>query len=127
EKEAAQSVIRSASIPSDSLFLAPQTDIKQLAALIKRMDIFISNDCGPKHIAVAVGTPTVTIFGPTNSISWADECDGFHAVVRAEVNCGPCDKMVCPGRGNICMEGITPECVKEEAEKIMAKRRGGKR
>ncbi len=50
--------------------IAPETSVNQLAAIIKNLDVLITNDGAPKHIAVAVGTRTLTIYGPTNYKSW---------------------------------------------------------
>lgn len=44
--------------------------VRQLAALLSRVSVFVGNDSGPKHLAVAVGTPTVTLFGPEHPFEW---------------------------------------------------------
>lgn len=63
-----------------------------LAALIRRCRVLVANDSGPVHLASAVGTPVVAIFGPTNHRAWgpypADE--PTHRVVREQVACQPC-------------------------------------
>ena len=53
------------------LILAGKTNIKQLAALLKRCDLFIGNDSGVMHVAAAVGTKVVAVFGPSNDRAWA--------------------------------------------------------
>ena len=49
--------------------IAPET-VAQLAAVLERVDLFVGNDSGPGHVAAAVGTPTVSLFGPTNPVIW---------------------------------------------------------
>ena len=56
--------------PAHLTCLAPQ-DLRSLAALLHGVDLFIGNDSGPGHIAAAVGTPTLTLFGPTDAATWA--------------------------------------------------------
>ncbi len=55
----------------------------QLAALLQRCDLYISNDTGPMHLSTAVKTPTVALFGASNLIQWAPPWDR-HAVVARE-------------------------------------------
>ena len=47
----------------------PKT-VAHLAALLERVDLFVGNDSGPGHVAAAVGTPTISLFGPTNPVIW---------------------------------------------------------
>ncbi len=49
--------------------ISPRT-VAQLAAVLERVDLFVGNDSGPGHVAAAVGTPTVSLFGPTNPVVW---------------------------------------------------------
>src|SRR5205823_2351989 len=50
--------------------LIPPTSLRQMAALLSRCLLVVTNDNGPMHIAAAVGTPTVTIYGPTDPYAW---------------------------------------------------------
>ena len=73
------------------LNLVGRTKLKQSAALIQRCDLFIGNDSGPMHIAAAVGTPVIGIFGPTNPVKnrpWGTYSDAV--VVRHPLPCSPC-------------------------------------
>ena len=56
-------------LPAELLSLSPPT-LLDLAALLARTDLFVGNDSGPGHIAAAVGTPTLTLFGPTDPRLW---------------------------------------------------------
>jgi ADP-heptose:LPS heptosyltransferase len=71
------------------LSLSGKTTLKQTAALIKLARLFIGNDCGPLHIAAAVGTPTISIFGPTDPQKLAPLGEA-HIYVRSDAACSPC-------------------------------------
>jgi ADP-heptose:LPS heptosyltransferase len=60
-----------ASLMETEVHLAPPTDLHQAAALVKRCRLLICNDGGLNHIAVATGTPTLAIFGPTDPVVWS--------------------------------------------------------
>lgn len=72
-----------------------QGSIVHLAAALKKASVMFSNDSGPLHLAVALGTPTVSIFGPTDPAMTGPHGPG-HAVVRRNLDCSPCFKRRCP-------------------------------
>jgi ADP-heptose:LPS heptosyltransferase len=84
---------------------APNLPLRQLAALISQCDVFVSNDAGPMHIAVAVGTPTIGIFGPGEENIWFPypRQDG-HRALRKDVFCHPCHLDFCNRKGEGYME-----------------------
>jgi heptosyltransferase-2 len=85
--------------------IAGRTTVSQLAAAIARCRLFVTNDTGPMHVADAVGTPMVAIFGPTDWI----ETPPFgknHTIVRHEIECSPCLKRVCPLGHHDCMKKV---------------------
>ena len=67
------------------------TTILQSAALITRCHLFIANDSGPMHIAVAVDTPTISIWGPSDHIRDGHQSEK-HTIIRANLDCSPCKK-----------------------------------
>jgi ADP-heptose:LPS heptosyltransferase len=82
--------------------LAGKTDLKTLAALYEKTSIVVSTDTGPMHMAAAVGTPVVALFGPT--APWRTGPFGDdHQIVRADLECSPCFKRQCK----------TIDCMKE--------------
>jgi len=92
---------------------AGKTSVKQAAALIEQCDLLVCNDSGLMHAAVAVGTPVVAIYGPTDIRRTAPLGYG-HAVIRHELPCSPCFKLegddqvhVCPHHD--CLMTITAE------------------
>ena len=64
----------------------------QVAALIEQCDLLVCNDSGLMHAAVAVGTPVVAIYGPTD-IRRTAPLGGQHTVIRHELPCSPCFKL----------------------------------
>ena len=89
--------------------IAPATDLKQLAALIGRCDLHIGNDSGPRHIAVARDTPTLTVMGSTHESKWTFPSE-LHRVVFEPVACRPCERKTCPTQIE-CMGDLTAEKV----------------
>jgi lipopolysaccharide heptosyltransferase II len=93
-----------------------KTSVNQLACLIKRCSVYISTDSSPLHIAAAVGTPFIALFGPTDPrrhLPAAGDC----ALIKKELPCSPCYKSKCKSKK--CMELITPEEVLEAIEKLL--------
>lgn len=79
---------RVAEILGDSVVnLAGQTDLWVLAAILERCEVVIANDGGVGHVAAAVGTPVVSIFGPSNDKAWRPLGS---LVVAADLGCRPC-------------------------------------
>ena len=72
-----------------SVDVAGETTLTELAALIRRSAICVTNDSGPMHLAVALGRPVVSVFGPTDPI-WIGPYRRADAVLRAGVPCSPC-------------------------------------
>lgn len=89
---------------SPSVNLGRQTTLKDLAYLYKSASLVITPDSGPMHIAAAVGTPVVALFGPTDP-SRTGPCGEGHVVVRKEMPCSPCFLKKCST--NKCMKEIT--------------------
>ena len=91
--------------------LTGKTSLLQLAALLERCHLLVTNDTGTMHVATAVGTPVVALFGSTDPITtgpWGDR----HVVVKKEVPCSPCWKRICP-TDHRCMKLITVNEVEE--------------
>jgi len=99
-----------------ALNLAGHTTLKMLAALYKKTVLVISTDTGPMHLAAAVETPVVAIFGPT--APWRTGPYGSsHRVVRADPECSPCFKRQCETID--CMHQISVDQVFDAVSKII--------
>jgi heptosyltransferase-2/heptosyltransferase-3 len=90
------------------LDLTGRLDIDAMGAVMQLCDAVIANDTGPMHLAVAVGTPTVGIFGPTAARNYGPYGDR-HRAVQSHIYCGPCFKIGGPmvDCGAVCMQRIT--------------------
>ena len=94
---------------------------RQMAALIARSSLLISGDTGPMHVAAAVGTPYLALFGPT-PVAGRVPLAGPGRALWHPVPCGPCDQKVCPNVGDDymrCMKLLTVEEALEAAESLL--------
>lgn len=94
--------------------------LQELAALIKKSDVLVTNDSGPMHIAAAVGTPVVALFGPTEPARtgpYTENC----IVIKKEMDCSPCFRSRCTKKSFECMEFITVDEVFEAVKKLLGK------
>ena len=89
--------------------VAGKTTVRQLMALIKRCNFFITNDSGPMHIAAAFDVPLVAIFGSTDHTGTSPYSSNA-LVVRSDVECAPCKLRECP-TDHRCMTSVTAESV----------------
>lgn len=88
------------------LDLSGRTTIPELAALLERAALLVTNDTGAMHVADAVGTPIVALFGPTDPVATPPFRDG-HALLREPVDCAPCLLRRCP-IDHRCMTRLDP-------------------
>ena len=103
--------------------LAGRTTLAELAALIRRAALCVTNDSGSMHLAVALGRLVVSVFGPTDPVR-IGPYGRPEAVVRADVPCAPCHLRRlrdCP-RGHLCMERVTADMVLGTVERALADR-----
>ncbi len=104
--------------------LVGRTDVKTLAAVLKRADVLISADSGPMHLATAVGTPTVALFGSTDP-AVTGPFDADSVTIFKDLPCAPCgNHPTCEGRYD-CLRAITPDEVARAARRLLRARRGG--
>jgi len=84
--------------------LGGQTSLRELAHLYQRVRLLITTDSGPMHLAAAVETPVVALFGPTDPARTGPYGEG-HRVLRTGIDCSPCFRKQC--NSGICMQAIT--------------------
>jgi len=96
--------------------LCGKTTINQLTCLIKRCAVYVSADSSPLHIAAAVGTPFVALFGATDPRRHLPAAKDY-AVIKKDLPCSPCYKSKCKTKE--CMKLITPEEVLEAIVKLL--------
>jgi len=86
--------------------LADNTTITELINKISSLDLFITGDSGPMHIAAAFQIPTVAIFGPTKDKETSQWMNKKSIIVKKNLNCQPCMKRTCPLQHHDCMNLI---------------------
>ena len=91
-----------------------------LKEIVRRCDLMVTNDTGPRHIAAAFDVPVVTVFGPTHP-EWTEIYFEKERKVAVKVFCGPCQKKVCP-LDHRCMTHVTPGMVYENALRLLAQK-----
>ena len=84
--------------------LAAQTSIKELISQIANLDLLITGDSGPMHLAAAYQIPTVAIFGPTNDKETSQWMNEKSIIVKKSLDCQPCMKRACPLKHHKCMK-----------------------
>jgi lipopolysaccharide heptosyltransferase II len=104
--------------------LAGDLGIRGFAATVERAEVFIGSDSGPMHIAAAVGTPVVALFGPNTPDRFAPR-GSASVVIHHRYPCSPCDQKRCVRPEDPCMKAITVTEVLDAALALMAERRSG--
>jgi ADP-heptose:LPS heptosyltransferase len=112
----------------DKLILIPETTLLQAAAFISGLNLLIGSDGTPQHMAQALETPSLTLFGPSWGNGWTLPGDSRYRYLQHFLDCGPCDHTLCPfpERRSVdsgyplpepshyhreCLDRITPETV----------------
>ena len=108
------------SLLEEKSIIAPETTIQELAAMIARCKILIANDSGPMHIATAVGTPVLALFGPTNPYMHGPFGDKNEWIHLDELECIECNLLVCP-RKHECFRDLPVEKVLDKVELLISK------
>ena len=93
-----------------------RTTVNQLACLIKKCGVYITCDSAPLHIAAAVGTPFVALFGPTDPRRHMPPAKK-HILINKQLSCSPCYKSKCDKRA--CMESIKPQEIVEAVKQLL--------
>jgi len=96
--------------------LAGKTSVEELISQISQLDMFITNDSGPMHLAAAFQIPTIAIFGPTRHIETHQWQNDNEMLLRRDMPCAPCMKRVCPLKHHECMKLITAKDVLKKLE-----------
>ncbi|MCM3904499.1 MAG: lipopolysaccharide heptosyltransferase II [Pyrinomonadaceae bacterium] len=101
------------------IMITGETSLAQVAAVLSLVDLLVTNDTGPAHIASGLGRPTLVIFGPTNPLTTRPFSPAAE-IVREPPDCAPCMLRDCP-IDHRCMTAITPERVLERARVLLGR------
>src|SRR5262249_20045934 len=100
----------------------PAIRIRQLAALIRGARLFAGNDSGPMHLAAAVGTPVLALWGSSDSRRWRP-WSVPHCVVQNPFECNPCPGYRClVASSPLCIESVTVEQVNNAVDDLLGAR-----
>jgi len=120
-------------LPQEAYDFAGRYKVRETLALIARFDLFLSPDTGPMHMACATGTPSVSVFGPSDparyfsgrDLTTGGRASSWHVVVRPELWCSPCNLIRRPPRectgpaGPECLRSISVDRVAAEAARLL--------
>ncbi len=100
------------------VLLLPETNLKQLAAMLQKVDLLVTTDSGPMHIAAAMGTPCVALYGPTNPKLQGPYGQGHQLVYNNKLTCLGCNRLDCEHIA--CMDTITVNDVLASVQKCIS-------
>ncbi len=98
-----------------------RTSLVELSYLLKGARGCVGPDSGPAHIAAAVGTKHVTLFGPTSAQRVAP-FGSEHLSVHSSVGCSPCYRRECPGLNTVCMRLISADSVWQKLQQVLGEK-----
>ena len=116
DRELGQTISRMMTAPT--IDLSGQTSLGEAMALIDRCDGFVTNDSGLMHVAAALNTPLVAIFGSTNWTT-TSPYSPTSRIVRVPIECSPCMQPVCPLGHMNCMKRVTVDMVFGAVEDLL--------
>jgi heptosyltransferase-2 len=119
EREMACRIAELANRPSVTSLTEEAVSLGLIKACVRRCDLMITTDSGPRHFAAAFDRPVVTLFGPTH-IAWTETHFARAKHLQKAVECGPCQLRVCP-LDHRCMKLLSPAEVYETATVLLAR------
>jgi ADP-heptose:LPS heptosyltransferase len=98
--------------------LSGQLNLNDLAYVLSKLDLLITNDSGPMHMAAALGVPLVAVFGPEDPARLGPyTAPRFYRIVSGFVPCSPCKKSTCDSM--LCLDAVSPDEVLRKCESLM--------
>jgi heptosyltransferase-2 len=119
ERELARTIATQADRPTVHALSEHTLSVGLTKACVRRADLLITTDSGPRHFAAAFDRPVVTLFGPTH-IAWTETFHPKAIHLQKKVDCGPCQQRVCP-LDHRCMRLLTPTEVFQAAVELLAR------
>lgn len=104
--------------------LAGRTRLPELGGVLAEMDLVVTNDSGPMHLAAAVGVPTLAVFGPTDATRTGPYGE-HHRVIASSIPCRPCFSRQCRRPDLPCLTGISVDDVLQAARTMLRACQGG--
>jgi len=111
-------------LAGDAAVYVPEIPVRAVAAVVSLLDGMVVSDGGIMHLSVAVGTPTIGIFGSAEPDIWFPyESFGPYAPMVVPMECRPCHQHVCPLGHTDCLNRISPDMVSQRLRSVMSGRR----
>ena len=97
---------------ASNVTVLPVLPIRKIAAILSMLHVYVANDCGVMHLAVAVDTPTIGLFGPSQPEIWFPyDSEKGHQALSYPIDCSPCHKDYCPLEHLNCQTKLNPDDV----------------
>ena len=119
ERGTAREIVRLADRPQVMSLADRPVSLGLTRACVRRLDLFVTTDSGPRHFATAFGVPVVSLFGPT-FIEWTETYYPKGINLQKKVPCGPCQLRTCP-LDHCCMRQLTPARVLAAVGELLAR------
>jgi heptosyltransferase II len=119
ERATAREIVRLADRPQVASLADRPVSLGLTKACVRRLDLFVTTDSGPRHFAAAFGVPVVSLFGPT-FVAWTETYYPKGINLQRKVPCGPCQLRVCP-LDHRCMTELTPAEVMAAAHDLLTR------
>jgi len=110
----------SQSLKHSSLIAPSNATLGEIKCMLSNAQFILCMDSGARHIAAAVDTPQIVVFGPTNPAWTAHAMDKAAFVSNSTLDCLGCHKKICPIQGHPCMNNLDPQILVDECSKFIA-------
>jgi heptosyltransferase-2 len=120
EREKAREILSLARHPAIFSLADERLSIGLTKAAVRRADLLVTTDSGPRHFAAPFNVPVVTLFGPTHT-AWSETFYDRSLHLQAEVDCGPCQQRVCPLQHHRCMRDLRVSWAYRAAVRLLEK------
>ncbi len=118
ERNLAKQIVAASNRPSVHSLADAELSLGLTKACVRRADLLVTTDSGPRHFAPAFGRPVVSLFGPTH-IGWTETYYQAEIQLQKQVSCGPCQLRTCP-LDHRCMTSLEPNEVFASVERLLA-------
>ncbi len=95
------------------------SQVTPLMGLYQKALALVSVDSGPRHLAAAVGTPTLTVWGPESASRWHPYGENRHPIVLRKVSCRPCGLSICVEKKHECLRTLEPDAVLQALKQLL--------
>jgi heptosyltransferase-2 len=120
ERKDAAEIVTGANHPLVKSVAAEDVSFGVTKALVRRARLLVTTDSGPRHIASALKTPTVTLFGPIDP-RWSRNYQDLASELHLSLDCAPCGKRICPLGHHACMQDLGPNLVLNAVRQMLTR------